>query len=106
MESDTHDALDDFLENIPFPIDREGLLLEAMESPLPRSVRDAIALLPDKEYRSRTEVKHALVGLSPDDDIPKKDTDEHDLEDEAEDTSDPPAELDDSAAEEKGNGDE
>lgn len=67
--------LEEFLEDIPFPIDKEGLLHESLDSPLPLNVREAIALLPDREYATRRELKNELLDLPFDDGVPKKDAD-------------------------------
>lgn len=79
MESNTLHHLESFLEDTPFPIDKDGLLAEAFDSPLPHSVRDAIALLPDKEYTSRKELREDLLGMS-DEEIKKH----HEADDEEE----------------------
>jgi hypothetical protein len=90
---DAHE-LELFFENVPFPIERDALVEEALESHLPSSIRDAIALLPDHEYRSKEEVTHELLG-SPvlEDDTPKKDSDTLALE-EADDKMDSLVNLD------------
>lgn len=67
--------LEEFLEDIPFPIRKQGMVEEAMDSPLPANVREAIALLPDKEYLSREDVKDELLEMPFDDGVPKKDLD-------------------------------
>lgn len=73
--------LETFLEDIPFPIDKDGLVHESLDSSLPINVREAIALLPDREYSSRAELKEDLFGVSFDDGIPKKDMHETESED-------------------------
>jgi hypothetical protein len=72
--------LDEFLSNVPFPIDKDGLVQESLDSPLPNTIRDAIALLPDREFESRTDVKTELIGVPFDDGVPKKDEDAMELE--------------------------
>jgi hypothetical protein len=72
--------LEDFLEDIPFPIDKYALVEESYDAPLPDNVREAIALLPDKEYLSREELQSDLVGVPFDDGVPKKDLDAMQLE--------------------------
>lgn len=80
MDLSIINQLEDFLEDIPFPIDKEGLVQEAFDSPLPTNVREAIALLPDKEYASRGELKDELIEIPFDDGIPKKDLNRMELE--------------------------
>lgn len=92
MEQSVISHLESFLEDIPFPIDKEGLIQEAFDSPLPTNVRDAISMLPDKEYTSRTELKEELLGVPFDDGTPKKD---EDSEDDTDDTMDSVVNLDD-----------
>lgn len=72
--------LEDFLEDIPFPIDKHALVEESYDAPLPDNVREAIALLPDKEYLSREELQNDLIGTPFDDGVPKKDLDAMQLE--------------------------
>jgi len=80
MEQSIIHHLENFLEDIPFPIDKAGLVLESMDSPLPNNVREAIALLPNKEYESRAELKEELLGVPFDDGTPKKNLDAMELE--------------------------
>ncbi len=75
MDQSIISHLEEFLEDIPFPIDKTGLLYEALDSPLPTNVREAIALLSDREYATRAELTDELLGLPFDDGIPKKDAD-------------------------------
>lgn len=92
MEQSVISHLELFLEDIPFPIDKEGLIQEAFDSPLPANIRDAISLLPDKEYASRAELKEELLGIPFDDGVPKKD---EDSEEDIDDTMDAVVGLDD-----------
>ena len=80
MDISTLSHLDDFLSDIGFPIDKHGLVQESHEFPLPNNVREAIALLPDREYASREEIRSELIGIPFDDEIPKKDHDAMELE--------------------------
>ena len=73
MDMSIINHLEDFLEDVPFPIDKEGLVQESQDSPLPLNVREAIALLPEREYASRRELRDELLDLPFDDGIPKKD---------------------------------
>jgi hypothetical protein len=73
MDMSIISRLEEFLEDVPFPIDKSGLLQESLDSPLPLNVREAIALLPDREYRTRKELKDELLDLPFDDGVPKKD---------------------------------
>jgi hypothetical protein len=72
--------LENFLEDVPFPIDRDGLVQESMDSPLPANVREAIALLPDKEYASRKELYDELLDVPFDDGTPKKSEDSMEMD--------------------------
>lgn len=72
--------LENFLEDIPFPIHKSGLVEESHDAPLPNNIREAIALLPDKEYLTREELKNELIGLPFDDGVPKKNLDTMQLE--------------------------
>lgn len=94
MDQSIINHLDSFLEDIPFPTTKEGLLLEALDSPVPDNVRDAIALLPDTEYTSHEELRRDLLGVPFDDSVPKKD-DEDDTEEEVDDRMDSIVPLDD-----------
>lgn len=85
--------LEEFLEDIPFPIDKSGLLQESLDSPLPLNVREAIALLPDREYATRKELTDELLDLPFDDGVPKKDIESTVLE-EADDKMDSAVNLD------------
>lgn len=85
--------LEEFLEDVPFPIHKQGLVEESQDSPLPNNVREAIALLPDKEYLTREELKRELTDLPFDDGVPKKDTDTMMME-EVDDKMDHPVNLD------------
>lgn len=67
--------LEAFLEDVPFPIHKHKLVEESQDSPLPDNVREAIALLPDKEYLTREELKSELTDIPFDDGVPKKDLD-------------------------------
>lgn len=75
MDRSIINHLENFLEDVPFPIHKQGLVEESLDSPLPNNIREAIALLPDKEYLTREELKNELVGLPFDDGVPKKDLD-------------------------------
>lgn len=86
--------LEDFLDDIPFPIHKHGLVEEAQDSPLPENVREAIALLPDKEYLTREELRDELIGTPFDDGVPKKDFDTMQME-EVDDKMDGLVNLDD-----------
>lgn len=72
--------LEEFLENVPFPIDKWALVEESHDAPLPENIREAIALLPDKEYLSRDELRNELTDVPFDDGVPKKDLDAMQLE--------------------------
>ena len=72
--------LEEFLENIPFPIDKRALVEESLDAPLPENIREAIALLPDKEYLSRDELRNELTDIPFDDGMPKKDLDAMQME--------------------------
>ena len=85
--------LDNFLEDVPFPIDREGLMQEALDSPLPDNIREAIALLPERDYHSRAELREELLGIPFDDGTPKKSEEAMEL-DEVDDKMDSLADLD------------
>ncbi len=77
----THDAhLERFFEDIPFPIHKSTLVEESLESSLPQDIRDAIVLLPDREYNSKEEITHELLDIPIDDGIPKKDRERTELE--------------------------
>lgn len=80
MDMSIINHLEDFLEDVPFPIHKYGLVEESQDAPLPENVREAIALLPDKEYLTREELKSELVGLPFDDGVPKKDFDTMQME--------------------------
>jgi hypothetical protein len=80
MEQSIIQHLEEFLQDVPFPIDKDGLVQEALDSPLPANVREAIALLPDREYPTRAELKEELLGVPFDDGAPKKDLDAMELE--------------------------
>ncbi len=80
MDRSIINHLDDFFENVPFPIDRDGLVQESLDFPLPDNVREAIALLPEKEYHSPGELREELLGVPFDDGTPKKSEDEMELE--------------------------
>lgn len=71
MNQNAIHQLDMFLEDIGFPTDKEGLVLESLDSPLSSHVRDAIALLPEGEYMTREDVRRELIGL-PDSEADKK----------------------------------
>lgn len=75
MDLSTIAHLDNFLEDVPFPIDKDGLMQEAFDSPLPENVRDAITLLPDRDYHSKAELREELLGVPFDDGTPKKSED-------------------------------
>jgi hypothetical protein len=93
MDMSIINHLEEFLEDVPFPIDKSGLLQESLDSPLPLNVREAIALLPDREYATRRELTDELLELPFDDGVPKKDTDQAALE-EVDDKMDSPVNLD------------
>lgn len=80
MEASVIHHVEEFLSDVGFPIDRAGLVQESHEFPLPDNVREAIALLPDKEYGSREEVKRELIDVPFDDGVAKKDLDAMELE--------------------------
>jgi hypothetical protein len=80
MEQSIIHHLEEFLQDVPFPIDKDGLVQESLDSPLPANMREAIALLPDREYVSRAELKEELLGAPFDDGTPKKDLDAMELE--------------------------
>lgn len=80
MDASTISHLEEFFSDIGFPIDKHGLVQESYEFPLPQNVREAIALLPDREYESKDEIRHELIGVSFDDGIAKKDVDATELE--------------------------
>lgn len=67
MNQDTIGQLNAFLEDIGFPTSKENLLLESLDAPLSQGVRDAIALLPGREYMTREDVRRELIGLPEDD---------------------------------------
>lgn len=73
--------LESFLEDVPFPIDRDNLMQEALDSPLPLNVREAIALLPEREYSSVADLREELLGVPFDDGTPKKSEDMEETED-------------------------
>jgi hypothetical protein len=93
MDMSIINHLEDFLEDIPFPIHKHGLVEESLDSPLPENIREAIALLPDREYLTREELKSELTGLPFDDGVPKKDMDTMRME-EMDDKMDHPVNLD------------
>lgn len=76
MDTSTGNNLNEFLSDIGFPIDKSGLVQESHEFPLDPAIRDAIALLPDKEYASREDLKRELIHLPFDDEEAKKDEEE------------------------------
>ena len=80
MDISTINHLENFLEDIPFPIDKSGLVQESLDSPLPDNVREAIALLPDKLYETRTSLTQELMETPFDDGTPKKDIEAVELE--------------------------
>lgn len=63
MNQNAIHQLDMFLEDIGFPIDKEGLVVESLDSPLSSHIREAIALLPEGEYMTREDVRRELIGL-------------------------------------------
>jgi hypothetical protein len=75
MEQSIIHHLEEFLQDVPFPIDKDGLLQESLDSPLPTNVREAIALLPDREYASVPNSRKIFLGVPFDDGTPKKDED-------------------------------
>lgn len=75
MDMSIINHLEDFLEDIPFPIDKGELVRESQDWTLPDNVREAIALLPDCEYATRGDLKRNLIELPFDDGVPKKDSD-------------------------------
>jgi hypothetical protein len=90
----THDEhLEQFFENIPFPIYKQALVEESLESPLPADIREAIVLLPDKEYNSKEDITRELMDIPFDDGIPKKDSTRVEME-ELDDKMDTPVNLD------------
>lgn len=94
MEQSIINQLEEFLNDIGFPIDKMGLVQESHEFPLSHNVRDAIALLPDKEYASRMELKEDLLGVPFENDIPKKDLLDEDEEDDLHSMETPESSLD------------
>lgn len=66
-----------FLEDVSFPTDKQNLLHESLDSPLPSHVRDAVALLPEGTYLTREDVRRELIGL-PSDETEKKFEDQED----------------------------
>jgi hypothetical protein len=82
MEQSVINHLEEFLSDVGFPIDKSGLVEEAYEFPLPNNVREAIALLPDRDYLSREEVKRELIDIPFDEGVPKKDLEDQEIEDE------------------------
>ena len=101
---DTHatEQLEEFLQDIPFPIDRDGLVHEAFDSPLPNSIREAIALLPEHEYRSRDELKMELIGREGEEHTLEKETPSEEHEDDVSPTEsdEPPQNIEEPAVEE------
>lgn len=91
----THDAqdLERFFEDIPFPIHKSVLVEESLEAPLSQTIRDAITLLPNREYASKEEVASELLDIPLDDGVPKKDLDRMEME-EVDDKMDTPVNLD------------
>lgn len=91
----THDAhdLDRFFEDIPFPIHKNALMEESLEAPLSQTIRDAITLLPNKDYESKEEITRELMDIPEDDGVPKKDLDRMEME-EIDDKMDSPVNLD------------
>lgn len=96
MDAATRNNLDEFLSDIGFPIDKTGLVQESHEFPLADRIRDAIALLPEKEYASREELKRELVQIPFDDENAKKEDIGEDIDeiDDPADALDTNAELD------------
>lgn len=92
MDMSIINHLEDFLEDIPFPIHKSELVHESQDWALPDNVREAIALLPDREYSTREELKRDLTQLPFDDGVPKKDLDAMQME-EVDDKMDHPVNL-------------
>lgn len=73
MELSSMSQLDQFFDDIGFPVHKDNLVEEAQDYPLPDNVRQALLLLPVQLYSSREEIKNALLGVPFDDGVPKKD---------------------------------
>lgn len=78
MNQNAINQLNMFLDDVGFPIDKEGLVHESLDSPLSQGIRDAIALLPEGDYMTREEVRRELIG------IPVTDEKDNELEDDSE----------------------
>lgn len=92
MDDSIINHLEDFFDDIAFPVQKDQLVSESQDWPLPQNVREALILLPDQEYRTREEIKSALTDVPFDDGVPKKHLDE--IKDEDDDTMDSLVNLD------------
>jgi hypothetical protein len=92
MDIHSLDPLENFFDDIAFPVGKGQLVAEAQDWPLPQHVRDALLLLPEHLYLTREEVKSALLGQPFDDGIPKKHMEE--IKDEDDDMMDELVDLD------------
>ena len=77
MDATLIEHLDNFFDDIAFPVDKTQLVAESQDWPLPDNVREALLLLPEQEYSTREEIKNALIDIPFDDGIPKKHLDEN-----------------------------
>lgn len=76
MDDTIIEHLDNFFDDIAFPISKTQLIAESQDWPLPNNVRESLVLLPEQEYSTREEIKSALTDIPFDDGIPKKHLDE------------------------------
>ncbi len=72
MDTNIINQLEDFFDDIAFPVHKTQLVEESQDWPLPANVREALLLLPEQEYFNREEVKGALIDVPFDDGVPKK----------------------------------
>ena len=63
MDDSIINHLEDFFDDIAFPVQKDQLVSESQDWPLPQNVREALILLPDQEYRTREEIKRDLKFL-------------------------------------------
>jgi hypothetical protein len=72
MDASIINHLENFFDDIGFPVNKHQLIEESQDWPLPDNVREALALLPEQEYSTREEIMTALTDVPFDDGIPKK----------------------------------
>ncbi|MEN9338132.1 MAG: hypothetical protein RIQ41_446 [Candidatus Parcubacteria bacterium] len=81
MQRNSVEAIEEFLNDVGFPVSKKALVQEADEFHLSSTDREAIALLPDREYLSKGDVHRELTGITHDEPVALEDIDDPFIDD-------------------------